>query len=54
MEPNLKFILAWITILVVAYIIIRLISERWNLPLLDDGSSREIKGFRPDDCDETA
>ena len=55
MEPNLKFILAWVTILVVAYVIIRLISERWNLPLLgDDASSRVIKGFAPDDSDKDA
>jgi len=54
MEPNLKFILAWVTILVVAYVIIRLISERWNMPLLDDGSSRTIKGFAPDRPDESS
>jgi len=55
MEPSIKFILAWVAILVVSYIIIRLISERWNLPLLGDGgASREIKGFRPDASDETA
>ncbi|MCE0523723.1 MAG: hypothetical protein LV480_12525 [Methylacidiphilales bacterium] len=55
MELNIKFIIEWVTILVVAYIIIRLISERWNLPLLgDDGSSRVIKGFAPDRPDENA
>jgi hypothetical protein len=54
MEPSIKFILAWVAILVVSYIIIRLISERWNVPFLDDGSSRTIKGFAPDASDESA
>jgi hypothetical protein len=55
MEPNFKFILAWVTILVVAYVIIRLINERWNLPLMGaDGSSRVIKGFAPERPDENA
>ena len=55
MELNIKFIVEWVTILVVAYVIIRFISEHWNVPLLDDGSSRTIKGFlQPDRPDESA